>query len=128
MGVSSRVPVRRAPVVSVCGTLAVLAGTALAGAALAGAGAAPTADAGEPHWKPPDDTITAVTGTRSSGFHVSYVGRPTAYLPSVSEALVECGEYHKLYRRVRCRVEVRTWYRDLGDTKRAIRYARLDTQ
>jgi hypothetical protein len=85
-----------------------------------------SAAAGEPRWVPPDGTVTAVTGSRDSGFHVRYFGRPDAYLPTYSESTAECGEYRLLIRRVRCRVQVRTWYRDLGNTKRAIRYARLD--
>ncbi len=80
----------------------------------------------EPSWHPPDDTITAVTGTRGSGFHVKYFGKRDAYLPTYSESVAECGEYRSLVRRVQCRVQVRTWYRDLRVTKLAIRYARLD--
>lgn len=85
-----------------------------------------TAVGDEVSWQPPDDTITAVSGTRGSGFHVTYFGRRDAYLPTRSEAIAECGEYDRMVERVRCRVQVRTWYRDLGDTRRAIRYARLD--
>lgn len=77
-------------------------------------------------WTPPDDTITGVSGTGDSGFHVIYFGRRDAYLPTVSEAAAECEEYRDGARRIRCRVRVRTWYHDLGATKRAIRYARLD--
>jgi hypothetical protein len=85
-----------------------------------------SAGADEVGWVPRDDTVTAVTGSRGSGFHVTYFGRPDAYLPTQSESVAECGEYHREVRRVRCRVEVRTWYRDPAGTRRAIRYARLD--
>jgi hypothetical protein len=88
--------------------------------------AAGAAAAGEPRWVPPDGTVTAVTGSSDSGFHVTYFGRSDAYLPTHSESTAECGEYRTLVRRVKCRVQVRTWYRDLRDIKRAIRYARLD--
>jgi len=46
------------------------------------------------------------------------------HLPTLSEATAECGEYDRRVRRVRCRAEVTTWYRDLGAAKRALRYAR----
>jgi hypothetical protein len=75
-------------------------------------------------WTPPEDTIVTVTGTRRDGFQVRYHDQRTAYLPTISEALAECSEYDERIARVRCKVGVRTWYRDLGDTKRAIRYAR----
>ena len=75
-------------------------------------------------WRPPDDTITSVAGTRDSGFHVQYHGMPDVYLPTASEAAAECGEYRLAAKRIRCRTYVRTRYRDLGDTKRAVRYAR----
>lgn len=76
-------------------------------------------------WTPPDDTITGITGTKNTGFHVRYYNRSDDYLPTISEALAECGEYHRAVRRTRCYVSMRTWYRDLGDTKRALRYARM---
>jgi hypothetical protein len=78
---------------------------------------------GRAGWVPPDGTITAVSGTRSNGFHVDYYHQRDAWLPTLSEALAECGEYDRRIRQVRCAVHVRTWYRDLGDTKRAIRFS-----
>lgn len=74
--------------------------------------------------QPRDDTITKVQGTRYSGFHVTYYDGTESYLPTLSEALTECGAYRDRLERVRCRVAVRTSYRGLGDTKRAIWYAR----
>lgn len=100
--------VRKAMIAAVAAALTFTSGAAIAQA----------------RWTPPDDTITAVAGTRDSGFHVDYYGRRTAYLPTISEAIAECEEYRRRVRRIRCKVSVRTWYRDLGDTKRAIRYAR----
>lgn len=88
---------------------------ATAGAAYAGAG-----------WTPPDDTITRVTGNRDDGFTVERYDGSVLHPPTLSEALAECAEYDTRVGRVRCRVEVRTWYRDLGDIKRAIRLARRD--
>lgn len=75
---------------------------------------------------PSAGTITRVEGTRSSGFHVRYYDGSAAILPALEKAVAECQEYHRRLERIRCRVRVRTWYRDLGDTKRAIRYARSE--
>jgi hypothetical protein len=54
---------------------------------------------------------------------VHYDGR-TVSPPTDSEARAECNEYDEPLDRVRCRTEVRVWYRDLAATKRAIRFAR----
>lgn len=75
-------------------------------------------------WTPPDDTITRITGTKWDGFTIEHYGDPISYPPTSSEASAECGEYDTRIARVRCRVEVRTWYDALGDTRRALRYAR----
>lgn len=75
-------------------------------------------------WTPPDDTITRVGGNRDDGFTIEHYDGSMLHPPTLSEAVAECGEYDTRVDRVRCRVEVRTWYRDLGDTKRALRLAR----
>ena len=75
-------------------------------------------------WTPPDDTITRITGTKADGFTIEHYGGSTSYPPTNSEAITECGEYDTRIARVRCRVEARTWYDALGDTRRALRYAR----
>lgn len=75
-------------------------------------------------WEPTDDTITFVEGTRRSGFHVEYYDGSEVYLPTLTEALTECTAYRQRVDRVRCKVAVRTSYRGLGDTKRAIWFAR----
>jgi len=75
-------------------------------------------------WVPPDDTIVRVRGTSTSGFAVRHYDGTVLHLPTLSEATAECGEYDRRVRRVRCRAEVTTWYRDLGAAKRALRYAR----
>jgi len=75
-------------------------------------------------WTPPDDTITRVSGNRDDGFTIEHYDGSVLHPPTLSEAIAECGEYATRVDRVRCRVEVRTWYRDLGDTKRALRLAR----
>jgi hypothetical protein len=75
-------------------------------------------------WVPPDDTIVRVRGTAADGFSVRHYDGTVLYLPTLSEATAECGEYDRRVRRVRCSTEVTTWYRDLGATRRALRYAR----
>ena len=75
-------------------------------------------------WTPPDDTITRITGTKWNGFTIEHYDGSVLYPPTNSEAITECGEYDTTLERVRCRVQVRTWYDALGDTRRALRYAR----
>jgi len=103
----------------------VAAALLIATAAVAGAG---SASAGDPRWEPPDDTIIHVRGTASDGFTVGRYDGSIAYLPTRSEARSECLGYHKRLRRVRCWTETRTWYRDLGDLKRSLRYVRQQTR
>lgn len=75
-------------------------------------------------WTPPGDTITRITGTGSTGFAVEHYDGTVTHPPTTSEAIAECGEYDTLLERVRCRVQVRTRYDALGDTRQALRYAR----
>lgn len=72
---------------------------------------------------PPGDTIVDVTGDQQNGFEISYYDGSAAYPPTDSEARAECSEYDARVDRVRCRVEVRTWYRDLGDLQQALDWA-----
>lgn len=84
----------------------------------------PTGNAAESSaWTPPPDTIIAVEGNKLDGFGIHYLDGSSIFPPTDSEARAECSEYDERLDRVRCRVEVRTWYRDLGDLKRALRYA-----
>lgn len=92
-------------------------------AALALVGAQASA---EDRWVPPDDTVVRVSGTAADGFRVERYDGAVLHLPTTSEAVAECGEYDRRLTRTRCRVELRTWYRDLGDLKRALRLARHD--
>ena len=100
---------------------AVTGGAAAATVALAG-WLVPASAGGD--WVPPDDTIVRVRGTAADGFSVRHYDGTVLYLPTLSEATAECGEYDRRVRRVRCSTEVTTWYRDLGATRRALRYAR----
>ena len=75
-------------------------------------------------WVPPDDTIVHVTGNAEEGFGIEYHDGTSLFPPTDSEARAECGEYDTRVARVRCRTEVRTWYRDLADIKDALRLAR----
>jgi len=75
-------------------------------------------------WVPPDDTIVRVTGNAVEGFGIQHHDGTSVFPPTLSEALAECGEYDTKWARVRCRTQVRTWYRDLADIKDALRLAR----
>jgi hypothetical protein len=66
--------------------------------------------------------IVEVTGDAANGFGITYAGGDSISPPTDSEARAECGEYDTRLARVRCRVEVRTWYRDLGDLQRSLAY------
>lgn len=111
-------PLRRA----LGGLLALLA-LVLATAVLLGSGGGAAAqDAAR--WKPPADTIVGVSGSAVDGFTISRYDGSKLFPPTDSEARAECGEYDRRVQRVRCRVEVATWYRDLGDLKRSLRWAR----
>ncbi|MGB0101936.1 MAG: hypothetical protein WBP61_16785 [Nocardioides sp.] len=72
---------------------------------------------------PPGDTIVEVTGDRANGFEIRHYDGSALYPPTGSEARAECSAYDTRVARVRCRTEVRTWYRDLGDLKRALDWA-----
>ncbi|MCW2764816.1 MAG: hypothetical protein JWO11_775 [Nocardioides sp.] len=72
---------------------------------------------------PPDDTIVEVTGDKRTGFTIEYYDGSSISPPTDSEARAECSEYDTEAARVRCRTEVRVWYRDLGELKRALNYA-----
>ncbi len=69
------------------------------------------------------DTIVAVEGDAANGFGIHYYDGSSIYPPTDSEAAAECGEYDTLRARVRCRTEVRTWYRDLADLQRSLAWA-----
>jgi hypothetical protein len=96
-------------------------GMLLAMAMVCGGGAAVAVTA---CWTPPDNTIVGITGTKDNGFTIEHYDGSREFPPTSSEARTECEEYHARVKEVRCKAEVRTWYRDLGATKRAIRYAR----
>lgn len=73
--------------------------------------------------EPAPDTVVAVTGDAANGFEISYYDGTAEFPPTDSEALAECGEYDTKIERVRCRVEVRTWYRDLAVLRDALDWA-----
>lgn len=89
----------------------------LAGAVLPASGSTTRAPA------PAPDTIVAVTGDAANGFEIEFYDGSGLYPPTDSEAMAECSESDKRLDRVRCRVEVRTWYRDLADLKQALDWA-----
>ncbi|MDO9456563.1 hypothetical protein [Nocardioides sp.] len=73
---------------------------------------------------PARQVVVGVEGDRGNGFTVVHADGSSISPPTDSEALAECGEYDDQLDRVRCRVEVRTWYRDLGDLKRSLAWVR----
>lgn len=101
---------------------AVLAAVAFAVAGL-GVGSAVGASALR-SGSPRGDTIVEVTGNREDGFTIRHYDGSVDHPPTISEARAECLEYDTRLDRVRCRVETRVWYRDLGQIKRAIAYAK----
>lgn len=109
--------------------LVVLIGAAVVGALLVlggGAAAEPT----EPRapYVPHDKTIVKVTGDKWNGFGIHRYDGTADYPPTSSEAKAECSEYSTRLERVRCRTQVRVWYRDLGDMKRSINYYRAQLE
>ncbi|GAA4119207.1 hypothetical protein GCM10022215_21470 [Nocardioides fonticola] len=93
-----------------------------------GLGAAGVAGAASPHaavapYEPAPDTVVAVEGDAANGFTIHHYDGTTLFPPTDSEANAECGEYDTKVERVRCRTEVRTWYRDLAVLQQALGYA-----
>jgi len=74
---------------------------------------------------PPGDAIVSVAGDAANGFEIHHYDGSAIYPPTDSEARAECSEYDTRVARVRCRTEVRTWYRDLADLQVALHWARL---
>ena len=73
---------------------------------------------------PERPVIVEVEGDQANGFTIFYADGSTISPPTDSEAAAECSEYDTRIARVRCRVEVRTWYRDLGDLQRSLAWVR----
>lgn len=92
---------------------------ALLGAAVLGSPALAVSSAGQGR-----PIIVEVRGDAANGFDIVHADGTTLHPPTDSEAAAECGEYDTLRARVACRVEVRTWYRDLGDLKRSLAWVR----
>ncbi|TYL49999.1 hypothetical protein FXB39_10020 [Nocardioides sp. BGMRC 2183] len=67
-------------------------------------------------------TIVEVSGNAANGFSIHRLNGTTEYPPTDSEAMAECSEYDKRWRKARCRAEVRQWYADLGELRRTINY------
>ena len=79
-------------------------------------------------WEPPATTIVKVEGNRYDGFGIHYYDGSSLFPPTDSEAYAECEEYDTRIAVVRCKTEVRVWYRDLGQLRRALRYAHSSPQ
>lgn len=94
---------------------------------LAGLLCAPALASGSPDdrvFEPAPKTIVEVEGDKANGFGIYYYDGTSIFPPTDSEAYAECGEYDRFVDRVRCRTEVRVWYRDLRELKRSLAYAR----
>lgn len=101
-----------------CSALALALGLGAAGLA-----SADEASRSAPERPAPErPVIVEVTGDAANGFGITYAGGDSIFPPTDSEARAECLEYDTGIARVRCRVEVRTWYRDLGDLQRSLAY------
>lgn len=74
---------------------------------------------------PSGNTVVEVTGGKLNGFGVHYYDGSSIFPPTDSEAAAECSEYDTRVARVRCRTEVRTWYRDLTVLKKALNWAHV---
>ncbi len=94
---------------------------ALAGLVLGLVGGTGVAFASE--LEPEPDTIVRVEGDAANGFGIHYYDGTSIYPPTDSEARAECGEYDTRVARVRCRTQVRQWYRDLTHFKVALDWA-----
>ena len=88
------------------------------------ADAAPTGDRAGQADRGARPIIVAVEGTKADGFTLHYANGTSISPPTDSEAAAECSEYDTASARLRCRVEVITWYRDLGDLKRSLAWVR----
>jgi len=66
------------------------------------------------------DTIVRVEGDAANGFGIHRHDGSVLFPPTGSEARAECGEYHRLGQRVRCRTAVRVWYRELAEIQRSL--------
>ena len=104
----------RSPLLAAVAALAFVCG----GAAGLGGVAVAAGDDG-----PPGDTIVEVEGDAANGFGIYHYDGTELFPPTDSEARAECSEYDTRFLRVRCRVEVRTWYRDLADLQQALDWA-----
>ncbi len=94
-----------------------------AGLALGSGGlAAAEPDEQEKPYVPHPKTIVEVTGDKYNGFGIHHYDGTAEFPPTNSEARAECSEYDTRLARVKCRTEIRVWYRDLGEMKRAINY------
>lgn len=93
--------------------------TGTSGSTRTAAGAVETAG-----WEPPARTVVGVSGSAADGFTITRYDGSRLFPPTDSEARAECREYDRRIARVRCLVEVATWYRDLGDLRLSLRWAR----
>jgi hypothetical protein len=66
--------------------------------------------------------VTAVSGTRDYGFHVTWSDGDEWWTPALSEDLAMCHEYDRPMRRGRCKGATRTRHQWMGVVKRSLRH------
>lgn len=72
---------------------------------------------------PGPHVIVAITGSAANGFAIRRYNGSHLHPPTRSEAIAECAGYPTKLDRVRCRVNIRTHYRDLTALKKALDWA-----
>ena len=100
-----------------------LSGLAVAIAVACGAGMGVAVAEPDARWLPPHDTVVRVTGDAVDGFGLHHYDGTELEVPPQSDAHGQCLEHDARLDRVRCRVEIRTWYADLAELKTALRWA-----
>jgi len=73
--------------------------------------------------EPDPATIVRVEGDAANGFGIHRLDGTATFPPTDSEARAECNEYDRFGQRVRCRTQVRVWYRDLRELQRSLEWA-----
>lgn len=77
-------------------------------------------------YEPAAHTIVDVAGDKRDGWTIRHYDGTVDHLVTDSEARAGCRELDTEVDRVRCRVELRVHYHDLGDLKEALNYAHSD--
>ena len=107
----------RTLVAGLAATLAVLA------AAMLGSSSQAQAHAERSASPPAADTIVRVLGDAADGYAIRHYDGTWEFPSPSSEARAACADDDTRVAQVRCRTEVRTWYRDLAAVQQALAWA-----